>query len=143
MALSIATSAALVCVRDVAGEGVDVDVADAVLDLPFDRAELDPLAGQRDVERLVAARTDDRQLDRRARVALHLRDRFVEREVVRQFAVDMGDVVAGFDARAPRRRVLGRRDHLDHAVFHRNGQAEAAVIAVGRGLSWSKSLASA
>ena len=49
----------LVCVRDIAGEGVDVDDADAVLDLPLDRAKLDPLADDGDVERLVAAGPDD------------------------------------------------------------------------------------
>ena len=77
---------------------------------------------------------DDGQLDRRARVALHLLDRLVERDVVEELAVDVGDIVAGLDARAPRRRVLGRRDDLHHAVLDRDGEAEAAVIAVRRGL---------
>ena len=65
-------------VPNIAREGVDVDDADAVLDLPLDRAKLDPLAHHRDVEGLVAAGADDGQLDRSAGVAPHLRDRFVE-----------------------------------------------------------------
>ena len=109
-------------------------IADAVLDLPLDRAKLDALADQGDVERLVAARADDGQLDRGSGRAAHLVDRFVEGEAVEQLAVDVGDIVAGLDARAPGRRVLGRGDHLDRAVLGRNGQAEAAVIAVGGGL---------
>src|SRR6185369_46180 len=57
--------------RDVAGEGVDVDVADTVLDLPLHRAKLDPLAIHGDVERLVAAWPDDGQLDRGTGLAPH------------------------------------------------------------------------
>ena len=132
--MSIAQQRRLGLLGDVAGEGVDVDVADAVLDLPLHRAKLDPLAGHGDVERLVAAGPDDGQLDRRARRAAHLVDRLVERQAVDELAVDMGDVVAGLDARAPCRRVLGRGDHLDRAVLDRDGEAEAAVIAVGRRL---------
>ena len=119
---------------DVAGEGVDVDVADAVLDLPLHRTKLDPLAGHADIDRLVAAGPDDRELHVGARIALHLRDGLVERQAVDQLAVDVRDVVAGLDAGAPGRRVLGRRDHLHRAVFDRDGEAKAAVIAVGRGL---------
>ena len=46
----------------------------------------------------------------------------------------MGDVVARFDARAIGWRVLGRGDNLHRSVLDRNGETEAAVIAVGRGL---------
>src|SRR5579875_3395773 len=40
-------------VSDIPGEGVDVDIANAVLDLPLDGSELDALTHQCDLERLV------------------------------------------------------------------------------------------
>src|SRR3954469_22042160 len=97
-------------VRDIAREGVDIDVADAVLDLPLHWPKLDPLAVHADVERLVAAGTHDGELDWRSLIAAHLAHRLVEVEAVDQLPIDMGDVVARLDASAPRRRVLGRRD---------------------------------
>ena len=69
-----------------------------------------------------------------AGLAAHLLDRFVERVAVDQLAIDVGDVVAGLDARLPRRRVLGRSDHLDRPVLHSDRQAEPAVAAVDQGL---------
>src|SRR5690348_17411217 len=115
---------------DIAGEGVDVDIADAVLDLPLDRAKLDPLADDADIEGFVASRTDDGQLNRRTGRALHLLDRLVERNVVQELAVDVRDVVAGLDPGAPGRRVFGRSNDLNDAVLERNGEAKAGVIAV-------------
>src|SRR6185437_11144974 len=90
-------------VGDVARERVDVEIADAVLDLPLDRTKLDPFTNESDVERLVAAGSDDGQLDAGPGVALHLLDRLIERDSIQELAVDVGDVVAGLDARAPRR----------------------------------------
>ena len=120
-------------VRDIAREAVDVDDPDAVLNLPFDRAKLDPLAVHGELERLVAAGADQRQLDPGSGIAAHLFDRFVERQAVHQLAVDVGDVIARLDPRAPRRRVLGRGNHLYRSVLDRHGQAEPAIIAVGGG----------
>ena len=99
-------------IADIAREGVDVEIADAILDLPLHRAKLDPLTNDGHVERLVAARPNDRELHRSARIALHLLDRLVERDAVQKLAVDVGDVIARLDARAPRRRVLCRSDHF-------------------------------
>ena len=80
---------------------------------------------------LMPARSDDGQANAGARRAAHPLDRLVERAAVEQPAVDMGDEVAGLDAGAVGRGVAGRRDHLDRAVLHGDGQAEAAIIALG------------
>ena len=117
-------------VARVSGKAVDVDDADAVLDFPLHRTELDPLADKADVERLVAAGPDDAQLHAGPWRALHLLDRFVEREAVEQLAIDVRDVVAGLEAGAPRGRVLHRRNDLHRAVLDADGDPEAAVIAV-------------
>ena len=121
-------------IADIAREGVDVDVADALLDLPFDGTELDPLADHAHVEGLVAAWADDRQLDRRARFAAQLGHGLIELQSVNQLTVDVSDVVAGLDPRLPRRRVLGRGDDLHRAVLDRDGETQPAVIAFGRRL---------
>ena len=63
----------------------------------------------------------------RAGRAAHLVDRLVERAAVDQLAVEMGDIVARLDAGAEGRRILGRRDDLDRAVLHGDGEAEAAI----------------
>ena len=70
----------------------------------------------------------------RARRAAHLVDRFVEVEAVKQFAVDVGDIVAGLDPGLVGGRVLGRGDNLDRAVLDGDRQADPAVIAVRGGL---------
>ena len=121
------------CRTGVPGKGVDVDDPDAILDLPLDRAELDLGAGDGQVERLVATATDDAQLDLGARRAAHLFDRLIKLQPVEQLPVDMGDVIAGLHARGKGWGVLGRSDHLDRAILHRDRQAEPAVIAVGGG----------
>ena len=41
------------------------------------------------------------------------------------------DEVAGLDAGLGRRRVVDRRDHLDHPVLHRDLDAEPAELALG------------
>ena len=112
-------------------EGVDVDDADLVLDLPLDRLELDRLAGEGDVEGLVAAGAHDSQRDLAARRAAHLVDGLVERAAIEQAGVEMGDVVTGLEARLVCRSVLLRRHDLDRAVFHRDREAEAAIAALG------------
>ncbi len=45
----------------------------------------------------------------------------------------MGDVVARLDSGLEAGAVLDRSDDLHHSVFHRDVEAEPAVIAVGRG----------
>src|SRR5918993_1454043 len=119
-------------VTRVSGERVDVDDANAVLDLPLHRAKLDPFADDRDVERLVTPGADNAQLDVRSGRALHLLDRLVEAQAVEQFAVDVGDIVAGLDPGPPCRRVLHRRDDFYRAILDADRDPEAAVIAVGR-----------
>ena len=94
---------------------------DVVLDLPLDRLQFDPLAGDVQVERLVAARPDDRQLDLAAWSAAHLLDRLVQAEAIKELAIDVGDVIPRLDPRAIRRRILGRGDHLDRSVLARHG----------------------
>ncbi len=76
---------------------------------------------------------DHGQADGRARCPAHPLDRFVERAAVEQAAVDMGDEVARLQTGAVGRRAAGRRHHLDRAVLHGDGEAEAAIIAVGGG----------
>ena len=74
---------------------------------------------------------DDPQANRGARGAAHPLDRLVEGAAIEQLAVDMGDEVARLDPGAVGGGVAGRRDHLHGAVLHRDGEAEAAIIAVG------------
>ena len=113
------------------GEDVDIDVADLAAHLPFDRLLDDHFARQRHFDGLVATGADQRQRDVRARAPAHLSDRLVQRLTEDQMAVDMGDIVARLDPGAARRRILLRRDYLDRAVLHRDGQPEAAVIPLG------------
>ena len=115
-----------------AAEGVDGEDADAVADLGADRRNVDDRAGDGDVERPLAARADDGEAHAGAGIAAHPVDRLVERAAVEEMAVDMGDEVARLDAGAVGRGAAGRRDHLDRAVLHRDGEAEPAIIAVGR-----------
>ena len=111
----------------------DGDDADILLHLPLDGLELDDLARQRQVDRLVAARAHQRQLQAGAGRAAHLVDRLVQRAAIDELAIDMGDIIAGLDPRAPGGGVLRRRDHLDRAILLRDRQAQAAIAALGLG----------
>ena len=53
------------------------------------------------------------------------------RQAEHALAVDGGDVVAGLDAGLGGGRAVDRRDHLDHAVFAGDLEAQAAVFAAG------------
>ena len=83
---------------------------------------------------------DDFQGDRRVDRAAHLVDRLVEGQALRRFAVDVGDDVAGQNARLGGRRVVDRRHHLDQAVFLRDFDAEAAELALGLHLHVAEAL---
>ncbi len=116
---------------DVARELVDHDHADvARLELVGDRLEFDQPARDRDVERLVAPGAEDRQADRGAGGSAHAGDCLVEIAPVDQFAVEMGDIVAGLEPGLHRRTAAERRDDLHRPVVHLHGQAEPGVIAV-------------
>ena len=116
-----------------AGETVDADHADLVLDLPGDRLEIDDRPFHRQIERLVAAGPDDGNGDRFAGLAAHFLYRLVQRAAVDQFAIDMGNIIASLHAGLVRRRILERSDDLHGTVFQRHRKAQAAIIAVGLG----------
>eukprot|EP01136_Pigoraptor_vietnamica_P040559 Opistho-1_new@12604 len=85
-------------------EGVDVEDADAILDLPLHRLLDDDLTGQGQVERVVSTRAEDADDDLAARLAAHLGDGFVERAAIDELAVDMGDEVARLDSRDKKKK---------------------------------------
>ena len=113
------------------GEGVDVEHAHLPHHAPLDRVLGDDLARQRHVDRRILARPDQLQRHLGARLAAHFLDRVVQLAAIDRLAVDPGDVIARFDSRARRRRVLLRRDDLDQVAFLRDRQAQPPVIALG------------
>src|SRR5262249_20223406 len=92
------------------GERSDADVADIAFHAPARWTDLDDLAGQRDVERILGAATD-RNLDGRAGLAAQLLDCFLEGEALHRLAVERDDEVAGPQAGPGRRRLVDRRHH--------------------------------
>ena len=85
---------------------------------------------QGDVEgRLLAAahRQHDLGIDRPA----HLVDGVGERQAHDRLVVDLDDQIARLDAGLGRGRAVDGRDDLDHAVLHRDLDAEAAELALG------------
>ena len=108
------------------------------LDLGLDRLHADDVAHELDVERFLAL-AQDGQRDRRVDLAAHLVDGLVERQALDLLAVELDDEIVGHDAGAGGRRVVDRRDHLDHAVLHGDLDAEAAELArVCTCISWKR-----
>ena len=87
----------------------------------------------RDGDRLGLARhVADRDRDLRARLARQRLDRVVQLDAVGALALDLGDGVAGHNARLVRRRVLDGADDRQHAVPHADLDADAAELASRR-----------
>ncbi len=115
------------------GELGDADIADvAVLDMRAHRLNLDDVADDLEVERRPSsAPRMIFSVTAELIGAAHLVDRLVERQALHALAVDADDDVAGLDAGLGRRRVVDRRDDLDHAVLLGHLDAEAAELALG------------
>ena len=86
------------------------------------------------------AGTHNRQFDWRTWIAPHLRNSLVEAEAVNQFAVDVRDVIAGFDACTPRRSIFGRSDDLDRAISNLPAGKEDDDVIKGFSLIYRKLL---
>ena len=118
-------------VEGLLGEGGDLQVTDIVLGAEAHRANLDDVADDGDLQRLLGAFTQDGQLDRRVDHAAHLVDRLAQRKPADLLAVDLGDQVSGKNAGAGGRGLVDRRDDLDQLVLHRDLDAEAAELSLG------------
>ena len=118
----------------------DAQNADVAFDPGAHRTDLDHLAGELDLERLLGLLALDLERHRRIDRAAHLVDGLVEVEPLNLLAVDLGDDVVGEDARPRGRRIVDRRDDLDEAVLHRDLDAEAAEFAAGLDLHVAEAL---
>ena len=112
------------------GEGRDADISDVVQRPRTDRLDLDHVALEHHVERLLVA-APDRELDLGICRPTHLVDRFRQGQAEYRFAIEMRDDVARKNAGAGGRGLIDRRDHLDHAIFHGDLDAEPAELALG------------
>ena len=92
---------------------------------------MDDVADDLHVERIVYALAHDGERDRRIDRPAHLLDGLLQRQALDLLLIERGDEVAAHDPGLGCRRVLDRRDHLDHAVLHRDLDAEAAELAAG------------
>src|SRR5581483_2249583 len=111
-------------------EGGDADVADIVaFGVVLDRIDVDDVARDLDVKRIVDALAHYGERDRRVDRPAHLLDRFLKRKTLDLLLVERGDEIAALDAGLGRRRILDRGNDLDHAVLHRHLDAEPAELA--------------
>src|SRR5690606_3091642 len=108
--------------------GVDLLVADILLDAMAYRSHLDDVAYDADLDRLRCALAQDRQFDSGVDGAAHLVDGVAERHTADFRAVDLRDEVACQHARTFSRGARDRRDHLDQFAFHRDFDAESAKL---------------
>src|SRR6266540_1364370 len=86
------------------------------------------------LEGIRLALAQDGEPDGGARLAAHALDRVVQVHALDRGVVDLDDEVPGLQARAERRCVLDRRNHLDEPFFHADLDAEAAEFALGADL---------
>src|ERR1700704_4022757 len=108
----------------------DADVTDVfALDLRAHRAHPDDVAHDRHLERLVEALAHDLEADLGVDLAAHLFDGLIEGEALDGFVVEMGDDVAGANARLGGRSLVDRRHDLDQALFLRDLDAQPAELA--------------
>ena len=112
-------------------EGGDADHPHRPARFELHRLDLDDFAFQRVIHRLGGAFAHHGDLDRSARCTAHLVDRFLQGGAVDEFTIEVGDIIARFDAGACRWRIIGRRDNLDRAVFGGDRQSQPAIFAIG------------
>ena len=113
-------------------EGGDADIADVVaLGVVLHRVDVDHVARDLDVERILGALAHDGERDRRIDRPAHLLHRLLQGEAENLLLVEMGDEIAAHQAGARGGGILDRRDHLDDAILHRDLDAEAAEFAAG------------
>ena len=110
-------------------EGRQPDEPDGPPGFVFDRFDADELAGQREFQRLGRTVAGDCQPDFGSGGTAHLVDRILQRAAEDQFAVEVGDIVAGLDPGARCGRVVDRRDDLDRPVLDADRQAQPAIFA--------------
>ena len=120
-------------------EGDDADIADIPFGARPHGLDLDHRAGDGDLERLAVGAAHGEQDVGVGRTA-HALDGLGEREPQHRFVVEMGDQVAGLQARAMGRRVVDRRDHLDEPVLHRDLDPEPADLAAALDLHFAEIL---
>src|SRR5690606_27622073 len=111
-------------------DGGDLHVANLIVRLEprLHGVDADDIARDRYVERLVATFAHYGELYRRVDRAAHLFDSLLERQPDDLLIVEMRDQVVGLDACPLSRRAVDGCDHLDHAVLHRDLDAEAAEL---------------
>src|SRR5712692_4296994 len=102
--------------------------------LGFHALHADDVARERHLEGIRLALAQDGEPDGGARLAAHALDRFVQVHALDRGVVDLDDEVPGLQARAERRSVLDRRNHLDETLFHADLDAQAAEFALGADL---------
>ena len=112
-------------------EGRDLDVDHVVFETGLDWIDADDVAHDLDVEGLVRALADDRQVDRGIDEAAHLLDRLLERQAHDLLVVQVRDEITGQQSSLRGGGIVDRRDHLYDAVLHRHLDAEAAEFAAG------------
>src|SRR5262249_25882659 len=93
------------------------------------RFHSDDVADDRDLDRLVGALAEDRELDFGVHRAAHLIDRLVYGETLHGAVIEMRDEVVCHHAGLGRRSIVERRDHFYQAVLHGDLDAETAELA--------------
>ena len=106
-------------------EGGDPDISDAVEDFRPDRPDLDEIANNGDIERLLLAAL---YLDChfRANLAAQPFHRLGQLHADDGFIINGNQVILGLQASVRGWRVIDRRDDLDHALFHCDLDTKAA-----------------
>ena len=92
---------------------------------------MDHVARDLHIERILDALAHDRERDRRVDRSAHLLHGFLQRQALDLLLIERGDQVAAHDPGLGGRRVFDRRHHLDHAVLHRDFDAEPTELAAG------------
>ncbi len=114
--------------------------ADVALDPGTHRTDLDGLAGELDLDRILRLLALDLQQDGGIDGTAHLVDGLVQGQALDVLAVDLGDDVIGHDAGARGGSLVDGGHDLDEAVFHRDLDAEAAELAAGLHLHVAEAL---
>src|SRR4029079_14865101 len=96
----------------------DADVANVTLHARADRKNVNHVAGDGNIKRLVHAFANDLQADLAVDWTAHLVDRLVQSKSLNRLVVDMADDVVGQDAGLGCRSFVDRRNNLDEPVLH-------------------------
>ena len=95
----------------------------------FDADGFDLFTDDGDREGTVFVLAVNREQDLGTGFATHTLDGFVQGQAFHGGVVNLGDQVARLQARTVSRRAFNRRDHLDHAVFLGNFDADTDKLA--------------